>query len=57
MLDVYDHFAFRYWVKQLGAKRADQFLKSKPDEWLDKYFDANGNIQNAQLKFRLQTAV
>ena len=51
VLDVYDHFAWRYMVKQAGAKAADQSLKSKPDQWLDQYFDANGEIKTAQLKF------
>jgi phosphatidylserine/phosphatidylglycerophosphate/cardiolipin synthase-like enzyme len=51
VLDVYDHFAWRYTVKRLGAKGADQMLKSKPDEWLNQYFDANSDIKTAQLKF------
>lgn len=51
VLDVYDHFSWRYMVNRLGSKGADQSLKEKPDEWLDKYFDANGQIKNAQLKF------
>lgn len=40
VLDVYDHFAWRYQVKQKGEKRASQLLKSTPDEWLDQYFDS-----------------
>jgi phosphatidylserine/phosphatidylglycerophosphate/cardiolipin synthase-like enzyme len=55
VLDVYDHFSWRYMVKQLGTKGADQSLKSAPDEWLDKYFDKNGQIKNAQLKFWMQS--
>ncbi len=54
VLDVYDHFAWRYTVKRLGQKGADQSLKSTPDEWLDQYFDANGDIKTAQLKFWMQ---
>jgi phosphatidylserine/phosphatidylglycerophosphate/cardiolipin synthase-like enzyme len=54
VLDVYDHFAWRYTVKRLGAKGADQSLKSTPDEWLDQYFDAKGEIKTAQLKFWMQ---
>lgn len=55
VLDVYDHFAWRYLVKRLG-KDADQSLKSKPDVWLDQYFDAKGEIKTAQLKFWMQAA-
>jgi phosphatidylserine/phosphatidylglycerophosphate/cardiolipin synthase-like enzyme len=51
VLDVYDHFAWRYMVKRLGQKAADQSLKSTPEEWLSQYFDAAGNIKVAQLKF------
>jgi phosphatidylserine/phosphatidylglycerophosphate/cardiolipin synthase-like enzyme len=51
VLDVYDHFAWRYRVKQLGQKGADQSLKNTPDEWLNQYFNENGQIKTAQLKF------
>jgi phosphatidylserine/phosphatidylglycerophosphate/cardiolipin synthase-like enzyme len=54
VLDVYDHFSWRYMVNRLGKKAADQSLKSTPDEWLGKYFDAAGNIKNAQLDFWMQ---
>ena len=54
VLDVYDHFAWRYQVKLNGSKGADQSLNSTPDEWLTKYFDENGKIKNAQLKFWMQ---
>ena len=54
VLDIYDHFAWRYLVKRSGKKGADQSLKSTPDEWMDKYFDANGNVKVAQLKFWMQ---
>ncbi|HSP17725.1 MAG TPA: phospholipase D-like domain-containing protein [Thermoanaerobaculia bacterium] len=53
VLDVYDHFAWRYLVKRDG-KKADQGLKSTPDEWLNQYFDANGDIKVAQLRFWLE---
>ena len=53
VLDVYDHFAWRYLVKRLGRK-ADQSLKTTPKEWLAKYYDANGDITSAQLKFWMQ---
>ena len=57
VLDVYDHFAWRYTVKRLGKKGADQSLKSNPAQWLDQYFDAKGEIKTAQLKFWMQAAV
>ena len=50
VLDVYDHFSWRYNVKIKG-KAADQSLKDTPDEWLDNYFDDQGRIKTAQLKF------
>ena len=56
VLDVYDHFSWRYTVKRLGDKGADQSLASTSDAWLDKYFDANGEIKVAQLKFWMQAA-
>lgn len=56
VLDVYDHFSWRYMVNRLGKKGADQSLKETPDEWLDKYFDATGRIKNAQLDFWMQAA-
>ena len=57
VLDVYDHFSWRYKVNTLGTKAADQSLKSTPDEWLSRYFDANGQIKTAQLKFWLQATM
>ena len=54
VLDVYDHFSWRYRVKHPGSKPADVFLKSTPDEWLNQYFDEKGEIKTAQLKFWMQ---
>jgi hypothetical protein len=56
VLDVYDHFSWR-WAVRKGAKTIDAHLKSTPDEWLNWYFDASGNIKTAQLKFWMQAAV
>ncbi len=53
ILDVYDHFSWRYKVKREGEKGADQSLKSTPDAWLDQYFERDGTIKSAQLKFWL----
>jgi phosphatidylserine/phosphatidylglycerophosphate/cardiolipin synthase-like enzyme len=52
VLDVYDHFVWR-WTVSKGSK-ADAHLKTFPDAWLDWYFDAQGNIKTAQLKFWMQ---
>jgi len=57
VLDVYDHFAWRYTVKRMGPKGADQSLRSTPDDWLNQYFDASGEIKTAQLKFWMQATV
>jgi hypothetical protein len=51
VLDVYDHFSWRYQVKKQGAKGADQSLKGDPDKWMERYFDANGKNKTAQLDF------
>jgi phosphatidylserine/phosphatidylglycerophosphate/cardiolipin synthase-like enzyme len=55
ILDVYDHFSFRYWFKKFG-KTDDYNLESNSEKWLDKYFDDNGNIKNAQLNFWMQAS-
>jgi phosphatidylserine/phosphatidylglycerophosphate/cardiolipin synthase-like enzyme len=55
VLDVYDHFSWRWTVNQ--GTSADANLKTKPDDWLDWYFDAQGNIKTAQLKFWMQATV
>lgn len=53
ILDVYDHFSFRYWFKKFGTSD-DYNLESDSEVWLNKYFDETGNIKNAQLKFWMQ---
>ena len=55
VLDVYDHFSWRWTVSQ--GTTADANLKTKPDDWLSWYFDAQGNIKTAQLKFWMQATV
>ena len=55
VLDVYDHFAWR-WTEEKGTS-TDANLKTKPDDWLSWYFDAQGNIKTAQLKFWMQATV
>jgi phosphatidylserine/phosphatidylglycerophosphate/cardiolipin synthase-like enzyme len=55
VLDVYDHFAWR-WTVEKGTS-VDANLKTKPEDWLNWYFDAQGNIKTAQLKFWMQATV
>jgi hypothetical protein len=43
-------------INRLGTKGADQSLANEPNKWLDKYYDADGQIKNAQLKFWMQAA-
>jgi hypothetical protein len=52
VLDVYDHFSWRWQVKHRGSeKAADQSLSGTPDGWMEKYFDEDGKPKTAQLKF------
>jgi phosphatidylserine/phosphatidylglycerophosphate/cardiolipin synthase-like enzyme len=55
VLDVYDHFSWR-WTVENGTS-VDAHLKTKPDDWLGWYFDAKGQIKTAQLKFWMQATV
>jgi phosphatidylserine/phosphatidylglycerophosphate/cardiolipin synthase-like enzyme len=57
VLDVYDHFSWRWTINQGGANTVDANLKTTPDAWLNWYFDAQGNIKTAQLKFWMQATV
>lgn len=51
VLDVYDHFSWRSRIKREGTKDCDPVLRGTPDEWLNKYYDRNGQIKLAQLDF------
>lgn len=53
VLDVYDHFSWRWNVQTFGEKKADTLLKTDPVTWQERYFDAQGRIKVAQLKFWL----
>jgi phosphatidylserine/phosphatidylglycerophosphate/cardiolipin synthase-like enzyme len=55
VLDVYDHFAWRWTINKGTA--ADAHLKTTPNDWLNWYFDAEGNIKTAQLKFWMQATI
>ena len=52
VLDVYDHFAWRV-AQQDPRRKGDGFLKAKPGDWQAKYFNADGSIRVAQLRFWL----
>jgi phosphatidylserine/phosphatidylglycerophosphate/cardiolipin synthase-like enzyme len=56
VLDVYDHFAWRV-AQQDPRQKGDGFLKVKPDDWQGKYFNADGSIRVAQLRFWLSALV
>ncbi len=56
VLDVYDHFAWRWSVRN-GEQSYDASLKPTPDEWLSWYFDSQGAIKTAQLKFWMDATV
>ena len=57
VLDVYDHFSWRWNVKREGHKAANQKLSTTPKAWLDRYFDAKGDVKVAQLRFWMSAAV
>jgi phosphatidylserine/phosphatidylglycerophosphate/cardiolipin synthase-like enzyme len=50
-LDVYDHYAWRYW---LGEKKDDAWhFLSADDSWQGEYFDADSQVKSAELGFWL----
>ena len=53
VLDVYDHFAWRYQVETFGKPKAQQSLETNPAKWQERYFDSQGRIKVAQVKFWL----
>ena len=53
VLDIYDHFSWRWIIQSQGQDHAETMLSTVPDEWQSRYFDANGNIKVAQLRFWL----
>jgi hypothetical protein len=50
-LDVYDHYAWRYWLENEKDK-AWHFLAAN-DSWQDAYFDPNNQVKSAELGFWL----
>ncbi|HEV7578204.1 MAG TPA: phospholipase D-like domain-containing protein [Caldimonas sp.] len=53
VLDIYDHFSWRWTIHSQGKAQAEAMLSVVPDEWQSRYFDASGNIKVAQLRFWL----
>jgi phosphatidylserine/phosphatidylglycerophosphate/cardiolipin synthase-like enzyme len=53
VLDIYDHFSWRWIVQTQGLAAANAMLEVKPDVWQSRYFDDQGGIKAAQLKFWL----
>jgi len=50
-LDVYDHYAWRYWLNQ-DKDKAWHFLATD-DTWQDGYFSADNQVKSAELSFWL----
>lgn len=50
-LDVYDHYAWRYWL-QTDKTRAWHFLAAD-DSWQDSYFSPDNQVKSAELGFWL----
>lgn len=50
-LDVYDHYAWRYWLNE-NKDKAWHFLAAD-DSWQDGYFSADNQVKSAELGFWL----
>lgn len=58
VLDVYDHFSARYWFNHgRGDRTGNLFLAEESEQWLAKYFNADGEMTNAQLNFWMGAAM
>ncbi len=53
-LDVYDHYAWRYWLEK-DADKAWHFLAAD-DTWQDAYFSADDKVKQAELSFWLSAS-
>jgi phosphatidylserine/phosphatidylglycerophosphate/cardiolipin synthase-like enzyme len=53
VLDIYDHFSWRWIVQTQGQGQADVMLKTDSNAWQSSYFDDQGNVKAAQLRFWL----
>jgi hypothetical protein len=56
VLDVYDHYRWRYLLAQHGTKDSWQGLH-EDDSWQDAYFSSTGQPNNAELAFWLGASV
>ena len=52
VLDVYDHYRWRYLLAQFGTKDSWKGLQPN-DRWQDRYFPAAGEKPDAELEFWL----
>ncbi|MGF6573922.1 phosphatidylserine/phosphatidylglycerophosphate/cardiolipin synthase-like enzyme [Paraburkholderia sp. GAS333] len=55
VLDVYDHYRWRYLLAQYGTKDSWQGLQPN-DNWQNKYFPASGKKPDAELTFWLSAS-
>ncbi len=55
VLDVYDHYRWRYLLAQYGTKDSWQGLQPN-DKWQDRYFPGKGGKADAELAFWLSAA-
>jgi phosphatidylserine/phosphatidylglycerophosphate/cardiolipin synthase-like enzyme len=55
VLDVYDHYAWRFWLEQKNNDAAWTFL-TPSDAWQDSYFDASNQVKSAELNFWLSAS-
>jgi phosphatidylserine/phosphatidylglycerophosphate/cardiolipin synthase-like enzyme len=55
VLDVYDHYAWRYWLQQKKYDAAWTFL-TPSDAWQNTYFDASNKVKSAELNFWLSSS-
>lgn len=55
VLDIYDHYAWRYWLEQKNYDAAWTFL-TPSDAWQDSYFDASNQVKSAELNFWLSAS-
>jgi phosphatidylserine/phosphatidylglycerophosphate/cardiolipin synthase-like enzyme len=53
-LDVYDHYAWRYWLST-QTEKAWHFLATD-DSWQDSYFSPDNQVKSAELNFWLGAA-
>jgi phosphatidylserine/phosphatidylglycerophosphate/cardiolipin synthase-like enzyme len=55
VLDIYDHYAWRYWLEQKKYDAVWTFLTPN-DTWQNSYFDAQNKVKSAELNFWLSAS-